>query len=123
MKWRRIAQLGMASSLMIASAIACAGGSTQLGFKTSLNAAADTLRVSSMIVTELYNGSTAAKAGLRVGDEILELNGHTVRGALIQDLWREKQSIRPKDTVRLQIRHADGITETIAFPASRAVVA
>jgi S1-C subfamily serine protease len=118
-----MAQLGTAFTLLIASALACASGSTQLGFKTNLTAEADTLRVNSMFVTEISHGSTAGNAGLRVGDEILKLNGRNVHGALIRDLWREKQSIGPQDTVRLQIRHADGVTETISFAASRAVVA
>lgn len=123
MTWRKNCLLGIVSFLIVVSSIAFASGPTQLGFKTSLTVAADTQRVKSMVVTEILPGSLAGKAGLRAGDEILELNGRKVQGALIQNLWREKQSIQPEDVVRLRIRHADGVSEMITFAASKPIVA
>ena len=117
----RMMRLVICTRLPITSIIPCASGETHLGFQTKISAAASAQRVESTSETEIVSGSLAGRAGLKIGDEILELNGHKVRGVPIEALWHEKQSIGSEDTIRLRIRHANGVSETVEFPTSSAI--
>lgn len=110
MERSRILRPGVCFFLLVVSAIARASGQTQLGLRTKVSAAADTQRMNSMVVTEIFPGSLAGKAGLKVGDEVLKLNGLRVCGEPIHHLWYEKQSIRSENTMRVRIWLANGVT-------------
>ena len=116
--FRKFISVGFSCLLLALATTVCASGGANLGFKTNLTVDADTQRVTSMYITQVSPGSLAKNAGLKSGDELIEINGRKVHGALIHELWEEKQSIQPGDIVRLRIKHSNGVIQAVELVAS-----
>ena len=72
-----------------------------LGFVTTRNFDA------ALVVSAVTTGSAAERAGLSVGDAILEINGHEASGGFAG----HSAEIRPGATLRLRVRNATGERE------------
>ena len=119
---KRMLVTGFSLSFLMVCAIAIAGNAASLGFVLSVRVGASTQRVESIIVTQVHAGSPAAKAGILVGDEIVEIDDAQVHGALAANLWIKKQSIKQGVSVRLRVRHRDGAVEVVEVRAAAANV-
>lgn len=70
------------------------------------------LRIDTCVVTRLLQGSPAARAGLKAGDEILEINGRKVQ-ATTADGIRSTFNAIPVGGLNLMVKHADGSSLSI----------
>lgn len=68
--------------------------------------------VKRILVTEVLKGSIAEAAGMRKGDDILQIDGKNVIGRRAMEL-RPLMKLNPGETRTLRLRHTDG-TETDA---------
>lgn len=73
-------------------------------------------RVEGVIVTEIRRGSSAARAGLREGDVILEINGQKVNSE--DDVFVLASDAKPEEEWKLTI-YRDQTTTAIAFKLER----
>lgn len=78
------------------------GGNFWLGVALADQTAAGTSHLSGATVRDVFPDGPAARAGLRSGDVIVALNGHTVSG--VTDLQTALRSARPQPEVAVQVR-------------------
>ncbi|NBX28787.1 MAG: PDZ domain-containing protein, partial [Chitinophagia bacterium] len=67
-----------------------------------------------IIVGELYEGTPATKAGLKVGDEVLKIDQQELNGKSIDDVSVLLRGA-PKTKVTLMVKHANNKTESISI--------
>ena len=103
---RRIAVAVMLLLVFMAPSQATAG---KLGFAIDLEAEGFFLNplVKKLSVTEVTKGSPAETAGMKAGDQILQIDGQNVAGKRALEL-RSFMKLNPGETRRLRVRHADG---------------
>src|SRR6266850_1873339 len=63
--------------------------------------------VTKILVTEVTKGSLAEAAGMRAGDQILQLEGQSVAGRRAREL-QPLMKLNPGETRTLRLKHADG---------------
>ena len=102
---RRIA-LALICSLFFAHS---AGAEQKLGFVTQVEGEGFFLNpiVTKILVTEVTKGSVAEAAGMRAGDQIIQIEGQNVAGKRAREL-QPFMKLNPGETRRLRLRHADG---------------
>lgn len=63
--------------------------------------------VKTLIVTEVIKGSLAEAAGMKVGDQIIQIEGQNVAGRRAWEL-RPFMKLNPGETRTLRLKHKDG---------------
>ena len=63
--------------------------------------------VKKILVTEVVKGSLAEAAGIRAGDQIIQIEGQSVAGRRAWEL-RPFMKLNPGGTRTLRLKHADG---------------
>jgi membrane-associated protease RseP (regulator of RpoE activity) len=63
--------------------------------------------VKKIIVTEVAKGSLAEAAGMRAGDQIIQIEGQSVAGRRAWEL-RPFMKLNPEETRTFRLKHADG---------------
>ena len=63
--------------------------------------------VTKILVTEVTNGSLAEAAGVKAGDQIIQIDGETIAGKRALDL-RRFLKLNPGETRKFRLKHADG---------------
>jgi C-terminal processing protease CtpA/Prc len=63
--------------------------------------------VKTLVVSEVIKGSLAEAAGMKVGDQILQIEGQNVAGRRALEL-RPYMKLNPGETRTLRLKHADG---------------
>ena len=63
--------------------------------------------VTKILVTEVAKGSLAEAAGIKAGDQIIQIDGETIAGKRALEL-RRFMKLNPGETRRLRLKHADG---------------
>lgn len=81
----------------------------KLGFAVSVEGEGFFLNpvVTKILVTEVTKGSLAEAAGMRAGDQILQLEGQNAAGKRAWEL-QPFMKLNPGETRRLRLKHADG---------------
>ena len=81
----------------------------KLGFAVSVEGEGFFLNplVTKILVTEVAKGSLAEAAGMRAGDQILQLEGQSVAGRRAWEL-QPFMKLNPGETRRLRVKHTDG---------------
>jgi S1-C subfamily serine protease len=84
-----------------------------LGFTTTQSAAeySPNAVLESVTVSVVRPGSPASSAGLLVGDQLAEINGHKIQGGLAGQYLKIMQSLRPGDTVLLKVVRGGEVLE------------
>ncbi|MDD5339147.1 MAG: S41 family peptidase [Dehalococcoidales bacterium] len=82
---------------------------TQLQGKYAGIGAVIALEDEKLVVTDIFADSPAEKAGVQVGDEILEIDGESVAGMSLNEI-SEKMSGAANTTINLQIMHENQTT-------------
>jgi C-terminal processing protease CtpA/Prc len=103
---RRIA---VAFVLLIVLAPVTDAGEQKLGFVVGLEGEGFFLNpiVKRILVTEVTKGSLAEAAGMRVGDQILQIEGRDVAGRRAFEL-QPFMKLNPGETRKLRLKHSDG---------------
>lgn len=81
----------------------------KLGFVTQVEGEGFFLNpvVKRILVTEVTKGSLAETAGLRAGDQIVQIEGQSVAGRRAREL-QPFLKLNPGETRTLRLKHADG---------------
>ena len=81
----------------------------KLGFVTQLEGEGFFLNplVKKILVTEVTKGSVAEAAGMRAGDQIIQIEGQNVAGRRAREL-QPFMKLNPGETRTLRLKHADG---------------
>ena len=81
----------------------------KLGFAVDLKGEGFFLNpvVTEIHVSDVTKGSLAEAAGMRVGDQIIQLEGRKVAGMRALEL-RPYMKLNPGETRRMRLKHADG---------------
>ena len=81
----------------------------KLGFAVRLEGEGSFLNplVKAILVTEVSKGSLAEVAGMRVGDQILQIEGQSVAGRRAREL-QPLLKLNPGETRTLRLKHTDG---------------
>jgi len=84
-------------------------GEVKLGFAVQMEGEGFFLNplVKKLLVTEVTKNSLAEAAGMRAGDQIIQIEGKSVVGRRARELqpWMK---LNPGETRTLRLRHADG---------------
>lgn len=85
------------------------GAERKLGFAVDLEGEGFFLNplVKKLFVTEVLKGSLAEGAGVKVGDQIIQIEGQNVAGRRALEL-RPFLKLNPGETRTLRLKHADG---------------
>jgi len=75
--------------------------------------------VTKILVTEVTKGSLAEAAGMRVGDQILQLEGQNAAGKRAWEL-QPFMKLNPGETRRLRLKHADGTEVNVRITKPKA---
>ena len=81
----------------------------RLGFVTQVEGEGFFLNplVKKILVTEVTKGSLADAAGMRAGDQIIQIEGQSVTGKRAREL-QPFMKLNPGETRTLRLKHADG---------------
>jgi C-terminal processing protease CtpA/Prc len=103
--WRTI----IALLLVTAWARPVDGAEQKLGFTVSVEGGGFFLNpvVTKILVSEVDKGSIAELAGMRTGDEIIQIDGKNIAGRRALEL-RGYMKLNPGETRLLHLKHADG---------------
>jgi C-terminal processing protease CtpA/Prc len=103
---RRIVAAGLV--LLVLAHTASAAGE-KLGFVTQVEGEGFFLNpiVTKILVTEVTKGSLAEAAGMRVGDQIIQIEGQKVAGKRAMAL-QPFMKLNPGETRTMRLKHADG---------------
>jgi len=63
--------------------------------------------VTKILVTEVASGSLAEAAGIKAGDQIIQIDGETIAGKRALEL-RRFMKLNPGETRKFRLKHADG---------------
>ena len=104
-------RIGVGFLLVLFLALASTGRAAEqkLGFAVDLKGEGFFLNpiVTTILVSEVTKGGLAEAAGMRVGDQIIQLEGEKVAGMRALGL-RQYMKLDPGETRRLRLKHADG---------------
>ena len=86
-----------------------AGAEQKLGFVTQVEGEGFFLNpiVTKILVTEVTKGSLAEAAGMKAGDQIIQIEGQSIAGKRATEL-RPFMKLNPGETRKLRLRHTDG---------------
>jgi C-terminal processing protease CtpA/Prc len=95
--------------LLLAFAQPSHAAEQRLGFAVSMEGEGFFLNplVKTLIVSEVIKGSLAEAAGMKVGDQILQIEGQNVAGRRALEL-RPYMKLNPGETRTLRLKRADG---------------
>src|SRR5438270_760279 len=95
--------------LMLVFACLSYAGSPKLGFAVSVEGEGFFLNplVTKILVTEVKKASLAEAAGLRAGDQIIQIEGQSVAGRRAMEL-QPFMKLNLGETRTFRLRHADG---------------
>jgi C-terminal processing protease CtpA/Prc len=99
--------------LALVLAVACVhpieAAEQRLGFAVSVEGGGFFLNpvVSKLLVSEVDKGSIAEAAGMRTGDQIIQIDGKNIAGLRALEL-RGYMKLNPGETRLLRLKHADG---------------
>jgi C-terminal processing protease CtpA/Prc len=81
----------------------------RLGFATQVEGEGFFLNpiVTKILVTEVIKGSVAEAAGMRAGDQIIQIEGQNVSGKRAREL-QPFMKLNPGETRILRLKHVDG---------------
>lgn len=104
-----LARLALVSILFLAVAPPSHAAEQKLGFVTEVEGEGFFLNpiVKKILVTEVIKGSLAEAAGMRAGDQIIQIEGQNVVGKRAIEL-RPFMKLNPGETRTLRLKHADG---------------
>ena len=104
-----IARLVFASLLFLGVAPLTHAAEQKLGFATQVEGEGFFLNplVKKIVVTEVTKGSIAEAAGMKAGDQIIQIEGQNVAGKRALDL-RPFMKLNPGETRTLRLKHTDG---------------
>jgi C-terminal processing protease CtpA/Prc len=102
-------RIAVAVMLLLVFAPLSHAGERKLGFAVSVEGEGFFLNplVKKLLVTEVLKGSLAEAAGMKVGDEIIQIEGQKVAGRRAMELQRFMK-LNPGETRTLRLKHADG---------------
>ena len=109
-------------SLVLALAVATTPASAQtkprLGFSTAVSVSGEANpTIGKLTVSSVAKGSPAEIAGLRQGDEILEVNGKPAVGTPAADLAASIKGTQSGAHLRFKVKRADGTMAAIDIVA------
>lgn len=104
-----LARVALASILFLTVAPPSQAAEQKLGIVTQLEGEGFFLNptVKKILVTEVIKGSLAEAAGVRAGDQIIEIEGQSVVGKRALEL-RPFLKLNPGETRTLRLKRADG---------------
>lgn len=104
-----VARLALASTLLLAVAAPSHAAEQKLGIVTQVEGEGFFLNpiVKKILVTEVIKGSLAEAAGMRAGDQIIQIEGQNVVGKRAMEL-RPFLKLNPGETRTFRLKRADG---------------
>lgn len=95
--------------LLLAFVPSSYGADQKLGFAVQLEGEGFFLNpiVRRLLVSEVAKGSLAEGAGMKTGDEIIQIEGQNVSGKRAFEL-KPFMKLNPGETRKLRLKHADG---------------
>ena len=95
--------------LLLAFVPSSAAAEPKLGFVVSLEGEGFFLNplVKRLLVEEVTKGSLADAAGMRAGDQIIQIEGQSVAGRRAREL-QPLMKLHPGETRTLRLKHTDG---------------
>ena len=104
-----VTKIAVAFVLLFAFAHSSRAADQKLGFAVSVEGEGFFLNpvVTKILVTEVTKGSLAEAAGMKAGDQILQLEGQNAAGKRAWEL-QPFMKLNPGETRRLRLKHADG---------------
>jgi C-terminal processing protease CtpA/Prc len=102
-------RIAMAVLVLLVLAQPASAAGEKLGFVTQVEGEGFFLNpiVTKILITEVTKGSLAETAGMRVGDQIIQVEGQTVAGKRALAL-QPFMKLNPGETRTMRLRHADG---------------
>jgi C-terminal processing protease CtpA/Prc len=106
---RKATAIPWAMVFLLVLAPVASGAEQRLGFVTQVEGEGFFLNpiVTKILVTEVTKGSLAEAAGIKVGDQIVQVEGQNVIGKRATEL-RPFLKFNPGETRKFRLRHADG---------------
>ena len=106
---QNIARVALASILFLTATPLSHAEEQKLGFVTQLEGEGFFLNpiVKKILVTEVIKGSIAEAAGMRTGDQIIQIEGQNIVGKRALEL-RPFLKLNPGETRTLRLKHGDG---------------
>lgn len=102
-------RIAVAFALLLAFAHSSRAAEPKLGFAVDVEGEGFFLNpmVKKIIVAEVVKGSLAEAAGMRAGDQIIQIEGRNVAGRRALEL-QPLMKLNPGETRRLRLKHPDG---------------
>ena len=102
-------RIAVAFILLFVFACPSHAGEQKLGFVTQVEGEGFFLNplVKKILVTEVTKGSLADAAGMRAGDQIIQIEGQSVAGRRAREL-QPFMKLNPGETRTLRLKHSDG---------------
>lgn len=102
-------RIAVAFLLLLVFAYPSQAADQKLGFVTQVEGEGFFLNplVKKILVTEVTKGSLADAAGMRAGDQIIQIEGQSVAGRRAMEL-QPFMKLNPGETRTLRLKHADG---------------
>jgi C-terminal processing protease CtpA/Prc len=102
-------RIAVAFLLLLVFVYPTQGAEAKLGFAVQMEGEGFFLNpmVKKLFVTEVTKGSLAEAAGMRIGDQIIQIEGQNIAGKRARELqpWMK---LNPGETRTLRLKHADG---------------
>jgi len=102
-------RISIAALLLLVFVHPAQGAEAKLGFAVQMEGEGFFLNplVKKLLVTEVTRNSLAEAAGMRTGDQIIQIEGQSVAGRRARELqpWMK---LNPGETRTLRLKHADG---------------
>lgn len=102
-------RIAVALMLLLIFARPCQAAEQKLGFVTQVEGEGFFLNpvVKKILVTEVKKGSLAEAAGMRAGDQIIQIEGQSVAGRRAREL-QPFMKLNPGETRTFRLKRADG---------------
>jgi len=114
-------RIAVALVLLLAFAQPSYAAEQKLGFAVSMEGEGFFFNplVKTLFVSEVIKGSLAEAAGLKTGDQIIQIEGQNVAGRRAREL-QPYMKLNPGETRTLRLKHADGteVNVRITKPAA-----
>jgi C-terminal processing protease CtpA/Prc len=104
-----LTRIAVGFMLLLALAIPSRAAEQSLGFAVQVKGDGFFLNpiVTTILVTEVTKGAIAEAAGMRTGDQIIQIEGQKVAGKRARDL-KGLMQMNPGETRTLRLKHPDG---------------
>ena len=102
-------RIAVASLLLLVFVHPTQGAEAKLGFAVQMEGEGVFLNplVKKLLVTEVTKGSLAEAAGMKAGDQIIQIEGQSVAGRRAREL-QPLMKLNPGEPRRLRLKHTDG---------------